>query len=94
MKTLIAVAALTALITAPAMAGEKKTFADLDGDANGTLSLAEVQAAAPDVTAEKFARYDADASGELSEAEYNAWKAAKAAKPSKSPEGAPPKPAQ
>ena len=54
------------------------------------LSLAEVQAAKPDVTAEKFAVYDADSNGELSQAEYDAWKAAKAEKPA--PKAGEPKP--
>jgi|JI10StandDraft_1071094.scaffolds.fasta_scaffold214237_2 hypothetical protein len=81
MKKLIAVAALAAAFAAPsALAGEDMTLASLDTDANGTLSLTEVQAKKPEVTAEKFAKADTDASGELSEAEFTAWKAEKAAK--------------
>lgn len=81
MKKLIVVAALAAAFTAaPALAGEDMTLASLDTDASGTLSLTEVQAAKPDVTAEKFAKADTDANGELSEAEFAAWKAKKAEK--------------
>lgn len=78
MKKIVAITALAAFLAAPvALAGEKATFASLDTDANGALSLTEIQAAKPEVTAEKVAKYDADANGELSEAEFDAWKAAK-----------------
>ena len=81
MKKFIAIAALAAAFAAPsALAdhhGGKKTFADLDTDASGALTLAEVQAAKPDFTAEKFAKYDTDANSEISQAEHEAWKAAK-----------------
>jgi hypothetical protein len=81
MKKFIAIAAIAAAFAAPsALAdhhGSKKTFADLDKDASGTLTLAEVQAAKPEFTAEKLAKYDTDANGEISQAEYDAWKAAK-----------------
>jgi hypothetical protein len=83
MKKIVAIAALAAALGAPvALAGEQgsmKTFAEMDTDANGALSLSEIQAVKPDVTAEKVAKYDTDASGELSEAELEAWKAAKKA---------------
>ena len=83
MKKIVAIAALAAALGAPvALAdhhGEMKTFAEMDTDANGALSLTEIQAVKPEVTAEKVAKYDADASGELSEAELDAWKAAKEA---------------
>lgn len=78
MKKFIAIAALAAAFAAPgALAGEKKTFADIDADASGALTLAEIQAVKPEMTAEKFAVYDTDASGDISEAEYDAWKASK-----------------
>ncbi|PXA97469.1 calcium-binding protein [Nostoc sp. 3335mG] len=54
-------------------------FASVDTDANGGLSLAEVQVAWPDLTAEIFATADADGSGELSAEEYDALVAASAA---------------
>ncbi|WDR04446.1 hypothetical protein PSQ90_08805 [Devosia rhodophyticola] len=51
-----------------AQAGTDITALDTDG--NGELSLAEVQATMPDVTAEQFAAADLDANGELSATEY------------------------
>jgi len=84
MKKLIAIAALAAAFAAPAALadhhGAKKTFADLDADASGAVTLVEIQAVKPEMAAEKFAKYDTDASGDISEAEYDAWKAAKADK--------------
>lgn len=81
MKTIVMAAMFAAALAAPAaFAGEGKSLADHDTDASGTLSLAEVQAAKPEVTAETFAKYDTDGNGELSQAEYDAWKAASAAK--------------
>ncbi len=81
MKKIIAIAALAAAFASPAALadhhGGKKTFADLDTDASGAVTLAEIQVAKPEMTAEKFAKYDTDANGEISEAEYDAWKAAK-----------------
>jgi len=78
MKKLLAIAALAAAFAAPsALAGEGKTFAEIDTDGNAAITLAEVQVVNPEMTAEKFAKYDTDASGDLSEAEYDAWKAAK-----------------
>lgn len=52
-------------------------FNTLDTDRSGTLSFAEIQSAAPVVTAEEFAAADADGSGELSRAEFDAWVASK-----------------
>ena len=81
MKKIVIAAFLAASLSAPvALAGEKSTLADHDADQNGTLSLAEVQAAKPSVTAEKFAKADTDGNGELSQEEYDAWKAAAKAK--------------
>lgn len=74
-RTLSVIAALSAFgLASPALAGD---FATLDTDGSGGLSLAEVQAAAPEVTEEEFAGYDVDESGELSEVEFDAWKASK-----------------
>jgi len=61
-------------LTAQAAAAD---FNALDADRSGTLSFAEIQAAAPVVTAEEFAAADADGSGELSPAEFDAWVASK-----------------
>jgi hypothetical protein len=79
MKTPFAIAAFAAVALSPvAHAGEGSTLAKMDTNANGSLSLAEVQAAKPAVTAETFAVHDTDKNGELSQAEVDAWKAAKA----------------
>lgn len=81
MKKFVIAAFLAASLSAPvALAGEKSTLADHDADKNGSLSLAEVQAAKPAVTAEKFAAADTDGNGELSQEEYDAWKAKAKAK--------------
>lgn len=68
-------AALT--FTAGAACAQEDDFSMLDADASGGLSLAEVQAAAPEVSTEEFSAYDADGSGELSPDEFGAWKASK-----------------
>jgi hypothetical protein len=77
MKRSIALAVFAAAACSSALAGEKGSFADMDTNTSGTLSLAEVRAAAPSVTPETFAAADADANGELTRAEYDAWKASK-----------------
>lgn len=64
----LAVSALTA--TASFAQGEAPVVADTD--ANGTFSLAEVQAAYAAVTEETFKAADTDASGELSADELKA----------------------
>lgn len=86
MKKFVAIAALAAAFAAPAALADhhgKKTFADIDTNADGAITLTELQAVKPEVTAEKFAKYDTDASGGLSEAELDAWKAKKAEKAAK-----------
>ena len=77
MKRFIALAVFAAAACSSALAGEKGSFADMDTNTNGTLSLAELRAAVPSVTPETFATADADANGELTKAEYDAWKASK-----------------
>lgn len=76
MKTLFTAAAAAALTAGAAFAQEADaeiTFEALDTDMNGVLSLEEVQAAAPDVTAEAFAEYDEDGDEALNEDEFDAW---------------------
>lgn len=68
-KIVLSVLVALGLSTA-VLAQDAAAFASLDADASGGLSLAEVQAAMPDVTAEAFATADADVSGELSAEEY------------------------
>ncbi|MEM9233677.1 MAG: hypothetical protein AAGA69_05500, partial [Pseudomonadota bacterium] len=70
---ILILAAAGSLLATGAMA---QTVADLDSDQDGQLSLAEVQAAAPDVSAEVFASYDTDQNGYLSEEEFEVWKEA------------------
>ena len=62
--------------TASAACAEGDDFSALDLDNSNGLSLAEVQAAAPYVTADEFGKFDGDGSGELSKAEFASWKAA------------------
>ncbi len=74
LRILTAAAALS-IIAGAAYAAD---FDALDTDGSGGLSIAEVQAAAPNVSTEEFAAYDADGSGELSRGEFDQWKAASA----------------
>lgn len=78
MKKIIAATTLASLLAAPAaLAGEDKTFSSIDTNTDGYLSLAEVQAVKPTLTAETFAAYDTDADARISEAEFEAMKAKK-----------------
>ncbi len=61
---------------ASAACAEDSDFAVLDLDGSGSLSLTEVQTAAPQVSAEEFITYDKDSSGELSSDEFSAWQEA------------------
>lgn len=69
-KIALGLAALT-LFAAPAMAQAPLNFADVDTDLSGELSLAELQAVWPDLTAEAFAAADIDGNGSLSADELN-----------------------
>ena len=64
MTKLALVLAVSALTTTAVFAEDAPVVADTD--ANGTFSLAEVQAAYPAATEEAFKAADTDASGELS----------------------------
>lgn len=66
------VLAATALTATAAFAEEAAAPVVADADANGTFSLAEVQAAYASVTEEAFKAADTDASGELSPEELQA----------------------
>ena len=72
MKTLIAVSATALLGTAAAMA-QAPEFAEVDADANGEVTLAELQEFAPDATQDDIDSYDIDDSGTLSDNEFVAW---------------------
>lgn len=76
MKKTVLIASVAAFGLAAPVFAQDTTFADADTDMSGGLSLAEVQAIAPDVTSDGFDAYDADADGELNEDEFETWKMA------------------
>lgn len=63
----LSTAMLAVLCTSTFAMGENAAEADTNGD--GLLSVAEVQAVYPDVTAEQFAAMDLNADGGLDDAE-------------------------
>ncbi|MET3897820.1 hypothetical protein ABIB57_001766 [Devosia sp. UYZn731] len=63
--------AVFGLSATAAFAQAPTTFAELDGDANGELSITEIQVAWPDLGQDEFTTADADASGGLSTAELS-----------------------
>ncbi len=67
MKTYLSTAAAALLLTVPAWA---QSALDTNGD--GLVTMEEVQAAYPEVTADVFASMDADADGALNDAEIAA----------------------
>ena len=69
---------------APAAAPAQKTWADLDANGNGSLSVTE--AAPIESLAKVFPKADKDGNGELTADEYKAWLAANPGK-SKSGQG-------
>ena len=71
MKKFALVLAASAL-TATAVVAQDAAVEVVDTDANGTFSLAEVQAVYAAVTEETFKAADTDASGELSAEELKA----------------------
>lgn len=77
MKKFAALTTIAALAMAPAAFAGDKSFADIDTDADGFLSLSEIQVVKPEVTADDVAAYDTDGDTMLSEAEFEAWKMAK-----------------
>lgn len=64
-KIVMGLAALT-LFAAPAFAQAPLNFADVDTDASGELSFAELQAVWPDLTQDEFSAADLDMNGSLS----------------------------
>lgn len=69
MRTLATVLAVAAL---PATGVFAATFAEMDADTSGGLSLAEVQAAYPTATDVVFAEIDTNADGAVDEPELTA----------------------
>jgi len=72
MKKIALVLAASALTATAVFAEETAAPVVVDTDANGTFSLAEVQAVYTAVTEEVFKAADTDASGELSAEELKA----------------------
>ena len=71
-KTLLIAAATLMGAAAPALASGY-AFEDVDADSNGEVSLTEIQAVAPDLTATRFDTFDHDDDGALSETEFEVW---------------------
>lgn len=97
MKTLLMTATM-AVLGAPALAqtppakthDDHATTADTafkkhDANADGALTLAEVQKADGKVTEADFTKYDADKSSSLSKEEFAKWAEAKHAPPASAP---------
>jgi len=71
MNKIILSLALAGFASAPTLAQQSMTFADVDTDGSGELSLTELQVAWPDIAQAEFDNGDVDASGGLSVAELN-----------------------
>jgi hypothetical protein len=71
MKIWVLAICLAGLISRPAFAAEV-TFAIVDADRSGLISIEEVEAAGLDWTAEEFAAADADADEYLNQEEFEA----------------------
>ncbi len=71
-KTVISLAAVIGLSATGGAFAQALDFATLDADANGTISMEELQVAIPDLTEESFAMLDTDADGTLSVEEFDA----------------------
>lgn len=65
--THLRIAAAAALLAAPAFAA---SFAEVDADADGAVSLSEAQAAMPDLSVDDFTVADVNGDGALSETEF------------------------
>lgn len=70
-KLALGLMALTFVAT-PALAQTPMNFADVDLDASGDLSFAELQSVWPDLTEDEFNTADMDANGSLSADELTA----------------------
>lgn len=79
MKLFVPVLVALGLSTAAFAQAAVPDFTSLDADANGGITLQELNAAYANVTVEAFAAADADSSGELSADEYAAFSATLAA---------------
>lgn len=72
MKKIILSSLVVLGLSTAAFAQAATDAASVDTDVSGSISLAEAQAAWPDLTEEAFTAADIDASGELSADEYAA----------------------
>ncbi|MGV3490879.1 MAG: hypothetical protein ACO1OG_06100 [Devosia sp.] len=73
MKKLLITVAAIGLSSAAFAQTAAPTFATVDADASGGVSLAEAQVAWPELTQEAFAAADTSADGQLDQAEFDAW---------------------
>lgn len=71
-KSILPLAAATALALTSLAHAQAPEFATVDADTSGEVSMEELTAAGVTITEEQFATADADASGGLSEAELAA----------------------
>lgn len=71
MKKILVSSMLVLGLSTAAFAQTPTTFADVDADANGELSLSELQTVWTDLTEDEFTKADADGSGGLSATELN-----------------------
>ncbi len=67
MKKILAALAISLLATTAAQAAE---LAEVDTDANGTVSMEEAKAAMPDMADDAFTAADANADGQLDADEF------------------------
>ncbi len=88
-KTVLSLAALIGLSATGGAFAQGLDFNSLDADANGEISMEELQAAIPDLTPESFAMIDTDASGALSADEFAALMPATEAPAAPAPMDAP-----
>lgn len=78
MKKIILTSLFALGLSGAAMAQDATDFATVDADASAGISMAEAQAAWPDLTVEAFSAADLDGNGELSADEYASLTAAAA----------------
>lgn len=78
MKKIVLTSLFALGLSGAAMAQPATDFTTVDADVSGGVSMAEAQAAWPDLTVEAFAAADLDGNGELSADEYASLTAAAA----------------
>tara|TARA_A100001391_G_scaffold179305_1_gene144214 strand:- start:910 stop:1227 length:318 start_codon:yes stop_codon:yes gene_type:complete len=71
-KTVLSLAALIGLSATGGAFAQALDFNSLDANADGVISMEELQVAIPDLTAESFAMLDTDTDGSLSAEEFAA----------------------